>query len=78
MLPRKGNQDTEDPFAALFKGFQLKTPADLFEKGTTLLTVPGGYHLSCNPIKDTASDAKEAHLHSVDGSARDLKQCMTG
>ena len=34
--------------------------------------VLGGYHLSCNAINDTASDAEEAHLHSVDGSAGDL------
>ena len=44
----------------------------------TPLVVLGGYRLSCNTINDTASDAEEAHLHSVDGSAGDLKQRMTG
>ena len=78
MLPQKGNQDTEEPFAAFFCGFQLKTLANLFKEGTTLLTAPGGHHLCCNAIKGTASDAEEAHLHSIDGSAGDLKQRMTG
>ena len=39
MLPQKGNQDIEDPFAAFFSRFQLKTPAYLFKEGTMLLMV---------------------------------------
>ena len=77
-VAQKGNRDIEDPLAAFSCGFQLKTPADLFKEGMTLLVVLGGYHLSGNAIKGTASDAEEAHLHNIDGSAGDLKQRMTG
>lgn len=60
MLSQKGNQDIEDPFAAFFCGFQLKLPADLFKEGQR-----------CSQYQEDtispASDAEEAHLHSVDG-----------